>query len=215
MELPMTPAQQIALWADRLRDISALGLHFAHDPYDTERYRVVQDLALEMLAFATAEPLEHLEPLRAPIFARPTPLTVGDAAIIDTDGRMLLILRADNQLWAMPGGALEVGETPAEGVVREAQEETGILCEPIALVGVFDSRYCGSVSRHHLYQFVFLCKPLGASDTISPTQVHEVLASQWFTEDSLQTSLAPGHAQRIEAAFQVWREQQPAYFDRR
>jgi ADP-ribose pyrophosphatase YjhB (NUDIX family) len=215
MEFAMLPAQQIALWADRLRDLSAMGLHFAPDPYHTERYRSLQDLALEMLAFATGEPLEQVEPLRATIFARPTPMTVGDAAIIDADGRILLILRADNQQWAMPGGALEVGETPAEGVVREAREEAGILCEPTALVGVFDSRYCGSISRHHLYQMVFLCKPLAASDTVSATQAHEVVAIQWFTEDSLPSSLAPGHAHRIGLAFQVWREKQPAYFDRR
>jgi len=93
-----------------------------------------------MLALATGETWEQIEPLRATIFSKPTPVTGGDAAIIDDEGRILLIQRADNGLWAMPGGALEVGETPAEGVVREALEETGVHCQPIALVGVFDSR---------------------------------------------------------------------------
>lgn len=41
----------------------------------------------------------------------------------------------------MPGGGFRVGETPAEGPVREALEETGLKCEPVALVGVFDSRF--------------------------------------------------------------------------
>lgn len=122
----MLSARQIALWADRLRDISALGLHFTDSRYDRERYQAVQNVAMVMLVAATGEPVEELELLRATIFSRPTPLSVGDAAVIDDEGRILLVRRADNQKWAMPGEALEVGETPAEGVVREALEETGV-----------------------------------------------------------------------------------------
>jgi hypothetical protein len=111
----MTPAQQIALWADQLRDLSALGLHFADDKYNQDRYLIIQNIAMAMLALATNESMAEMEPLRAPIFSRPSPISVGDAAVIDDVGRILLIQRADNGLWAMPGGALEVGETPAEG----------------------------------------------------------------------------------------------------
>lgn len=91
----MTLAEQIALWADKLRDLSALGLYFADNIYDKERYQTVQDIAMAMFALATNEPLERLEPLRAPIFSRPTPLAAGDAAVIDDAGRILLIQRAD------------------------------------------------------------------------------------------------------------------------
>jgi hypothetical protein len=99
-------AERLAFWADRLRDISAMGLHFARSSYDKEHYEAVQSIAMEMLAVATSEPLEELEPLRAPVFSRPTPLAVGDAAVIDETGRILLVQRADNKKWAMPGGAL-------------------------------------------------------------------------------------------------------------
>ena len=99
------PSEQIALWADRLRDISANGLRFSENIYDQERYQAVQEIALQMMALATESSPIELEQLWAPIFARPTPLTVGDAAVIDESGRILLIQRADNQMWAMPGGA--------------------------------------------------------------------------------------------------------------
>ena len=97
----MKPAEQIALWADKLRDMSALGLYFADNPYDQERYRALQDMAMAMSALATGESLEQMEPLRAPVFSRPTPLAVGDAAVIDQEGRILLIRRADNGKWAL------------------------------------------------------------------------------------------------------------------
>ena len=79
----------------------------------------------------------------------------GTAAIIDDDGKILLMRRSDNRLWNMPGGILEVGETPAAGVVREALEETGVRCEPIALVGVYDNRMWETGVVQHLYKFTF------------------------------------------------------------
>jgi len=209
----MTPAQQIALWADRLRDISARGLHFSENVYDQAHYSAVQDIALEMLGLATGETLEQMEPLRAPVFSRGTPLAVGDAAVIDEEGHILLIRRADNGKWAMPGGALEVGETPAEGVVREALEETGVHCRAVSLVGVFDSRFCGSTSRHHLYQFLFLCEPLGHRDTKSPSHANEVLEVGWFSENGLPEDIDPGHVSRIPQAFRVWHGDHRAFFD--
>jgi ADP-ribose pyrophosphatase YjhB (NUDIX family) len=209
----MKPTQQITLWADRLRDVSAMGLLFTKNIHDQEAFRAVQSIAMEMLALATGESLEQIEPLRAPIFARPTPLAVGDAAVIDAQGRMLLIRRADNAKWAMPGGALEVGETPAEGVVREVLEETGVRCRAVALVGVFDSRLCGTLSRHHLYHFVFLCEPLADEAIGEPSHAVEVLDVGWFSEDRLPEDIDPGHVTRIPEALRVWRGDERAFFD--
>jgi len=209
----MTPAEQIALWSDRLRDISAMGLYFSKDVHDESAFRAVQTIAMEMLALATDRSIEQLEPLRAPVFSRPTPLSTGDAAIIDTRGRILLVKRADNGRWAMPGGALEVGETPAEGVVREALEETGVHCRAVSLVGIFDSRFSRSTSHHHLYQFTFLCEPLDERQPKPPSHAIEVLDLSWFPENSLPEDMDLGHLSRIPEAFRVWRGDSRAYFD--
>jgi ADP-ribose pyrophosphatase YjhB (NUDIX family) len=210
----MKPAEQIAAWADKLRDISATALLFTQNPQDREHFQQVQDIAMAMLALASSESLEKLEPLRAPLFSRPTPLAVGDAAVIDGSGRILLVKRADNGKWAMPGGALEVGETPAEGVVRETLEETGVHCRAVALVGVFDSRQCGTISRHHLYQMVFLCVPVVGMERETASHGHEVLDTGWFGEDELPEVMDPGHVSRIPEAFRLWRNEGGAYFDK-
>lgn len=210
----MSAAYSITLWADQLRDISATGLRYSPNIYDRENYQKIQDIALEMLALAVNESPAQLEPLRAPLMSRPTPLSTGDAAIINDRGCILLIRRADNQKWAMPGGALAVGETPAAGVIREAFEETGVRCKPVTLVGVHDSRYCGTTSPHHLYQFLFLCRPLDEGEVQTPpSHANEVLEVQWFAEDSLPANLDPGHVSRITEAFRVWRGDNQAYFD--
>jgi len=205
-------AQQLALWADRLRDVSAMGLHFTRDPYDAEHFRVVQQVAIEMMAAATGEPPEALEPLRETVFRRPTPVVGADAAIIDAGGRLLLIRRADNDLWAVPGGAIAVGETPAEGAEREALEETGVQCQAVKLAGVFDSRLWGSRSAHHLYHLVFVCEPVDAPVN-APSHAQEVHEVGWFCEQDIPADLSPGHGERMPYIWRAWRGGEP-HFDR-
>lgn len=211
----MLTARQISLWGDKLRDISAEGLSFNDvSVHDRERYQRLQDLAMEMMAAAAGGTLEELEPLRDIVFSRRMPMCGGDAAVIDNEGRILLIQHSRDGKWAMPGGAFQVGETPAEGAVREALEETGLKCEPVALVGVFDSRFQSSPTRFHLYQFVFLCRPLTGHDIGNASHAHETLDVGWFTDDALPRDLHPAHVSPIPQAFRVWRGETSAFFDK-
>ncbi|WP_457029464.1 NUDIX domain-containing protein [Kitasatospora sp. P5_F3] len=59
------------------------------------------------------------------------------AVVTDETGRLLLIHKTDNNLWALPGGGHDVGESVAETVVREVREETGIDVEVIAVTGLY------------------------------------------------------------------------------
>lgn len=59
------------------------------------------------------------------------------AFVQDEDGRILMIHRTDNDKWALPGGAQDVGETIAQTAVRETREETGIAIEITGLVGIY------------------------------------------------------------------------------
>lgn len=59
------------------------------------------------------------------------------AVVRDQDGRVLLIHRTDNDLWALPGGGHDIGERIADTVVREVQEETGIDVEVEAVSGLY------------------------------------------------------------------------------
>ncbi|MEO3820979.1 NUDIX domain-containing protein [Plantactinospora sp. B24E8] len=59
------------------------------------------------------------------------------AFVLDEHGRVLLIRRTDNDLWALPGGAQDFGEYIAETAVRETREEAGVDIEVLDVVGIY------------------------------------------------------------------------------
>jgi 8-oxo-dGTP pyrophosphatase MutT (NUDIX family) len=205
--------QRLRLWADDLRAIANEGLRWStENPYHIRRFERVRRIAAEL--FATQDPRddEVIEQLFSADPWHMAPYPCGDAAVFNARGEILLIQRTDNQLWAMPGGGFEVGETPAEGACREAWEESGIAVEPLSLIGVYDSRLTGSITTAHLYQFVFLCRP--RDPDAQPILSNETLDVGWYAEAALPP-LSPGHAPRIADAFRYWRgELGEAVFDK-
>jgi 8-oxo-dGTP diphosphatase len=62
-----------------------------------------------------------------------SPIRAASAAVF-RDGRVLIARRANPpQLWSLPGGKVEPGESDAQAAVREVREETGVDCEIVAL----------------------------------------------------------------------------------
>ena len=65
-------------------------------------------------------------------------LVVGSSAVVvDGEGRILLQRRSDSGNWALPGGAMDIGETFGESVVREVKEETGFDVQIERIIGVY------------------------------------------------------------------------------
>lgn len=59
------------------------------------------------------------------------------AVVTDEAGRILLVHKTDNDLWALPGGGMDLGESVIDAAVRETKEETGIDIEVTGLVGTY------------------------------------------------------------------------------
>jgi len=80
---------------------------------------------------------------------------VGVGAVLIHEGRVLLIRRGKEPLrgrWVVPGGTVELGETLEQALVREVEEETGLIVRPREIVAVFDriQRESGQVDYHYV-----------------------------------------------------------------
>ena len=79
--------------------------------------------------------VDHFEDPAAPKANSVVPSTT--AIVADNHGRIALVKRKDNELWALPGGGMELGESIEQGAIREVKEETGLDVEVVGLVGVY------------------------------------------------------------------------------
>ena len=59
------------------------------------------------------------------------------AIVVNDEGKILVLRRTDNARWALPGGAMDIGESIAQTAIREVREETGLEVEPVSIVGVY------------------------------------------------------------------------------
>jgi 8-oxo-dGTP pyrophosphatase MutT (NUDIX family) len=64
-------------------------------------------------------------------------IPAASAIIADAQGNILLHQRTDNDLWALPGGKMEVGESIGGTIVREVKEETGFEVRPKYVIGIY------------------------------------------------------------------------------
>ncbi|MCA1228641.1 NUDIX hydrolase [Saccharopolyspora sp. 6M] len=108
-------------------------------------------------------------------------LVVAVAAIVrDELGRLLMIERADNGLWAIPGGAQDLGETTRQAAIREVREETGVEVDVTDVAGIYsDPRHViayddGEVRQE--FSIVFQARRIGGVEKTSSEsrQVHWV-----------------------------------------
>lgn len=81
--------------------------------------------------------IDHFNDPDAP---RPNSIVIAVSAfVLDDDEQLLMIRRTDNGYYALPGGRHELGETMTQAVVRETEEETGIVVEVTGLVGIYSN----------------------------------------------------------------------------
>jgi mutator protein MutT len=117
-----------------------------------------------------------------------TQFTIGAFAIIENDCQeILLCYRDDLQLWNLPGGGLNDGEVPWEGVVREVQEETGLSVSVERLIGVYAKPETNDLV------FMFKCQRESGELTIS----EEAQNLQYFKSTEIPSNAIAKQVERI------------------
>jgi ADP-ribose pyrophosphatase YjhB (NUDIX family) len=126
------------------------------------------------------------------------------ALVVDREGRVLLAKRAiepDKGKWDCPGGFLEAGEHPLDGLRRELREETGLDVEPLRFHGAWMDEY--GESKEPTLNLYWICRADG-----EPQPDDDVAELRWFAPDELpgEDELAFHANARV---LDAWRNQQP------
>jgi len=112
--------------------------------------------------------------------------------VLDDAGRVLLVRHSNGGVWVAPGGAVDPDERPADAVVREVREETGLRVDPTALRGLFGGpefrvRYANGDETAYVMA-VYECRRL---DGELQADGVEILDVRWFEPEELEGLALP------------------------
>lgn len=131
------------------------------------------------------------------------------AAIRNGADEILLIHKTDNDLWALPGGGHDAGESITDTVVREVMEETGLTVEVIRLVGTYTNpahvmAYDDGEVRQQ-FSLCFECRWTGGTPREDGSETKEV---RWVAPVDLdQLTIHPSMRLRIDHALDETRKE--------
>jgi mutator protein MutT len=112
------------------------------------------------------------------------------AVILNEKGEILVIKRSDDGTWSLPAGAIDPDESPAQAVIREVAEETGLIVEIEKIIGVFGGKdFTWTYPNNDVVQYtvvVFLCRPVGGELSAIDGEAQELVYLSTMKDLNLQ-----------------------------
>ena len=110
-----------------------------------------------------------------------------NVVVTNDAGDILMIRRSDNGNWALPGGAIDLGESLTQAAVRETLEETGIRCEITGLVGIYTDPkhvifYTSNGEARQEFSIVLTARAVAGQ----PTPSSESTEVRWMPRDQVE-----------------------------
>lgn len=171
-------------WAQRLQAIAQIGLTFAKDPFDLDRYRQIREIAAEMLATGGEADVERVRDLFDQEIGYMTPKVDVRGVVFRGDTILLVREKLDGGRWTLPGGWADVGESASLATEREVWEEAGFRVKATKLLALLDrNKQNHPPYPFHAYKVFFRCELLDEEQHLTPNV--ETEESGWFAEDAL------------------------------
>lgn len=147
-------------WAREIQALAQTGSFFAENDWQRGRYFRLMEIAAEIVNTHTLLPMEVLVKSFQiqPGYATPK---IDVRGAVFQDERILLVKERVDGGWTMPGGWVDVGDTPSGSVEREVFEESGFRVEAARLIGVYDANRVEPMEFFHAFKIIFLCEILG------------------------------------------------------
>lgn len=123
--------------ADSLLAIAQNGLFFTKDVFDKERYLQIQKIAASIVTEKSSLNFDEILDLFSCEKGYATPKLDVRGAVFK-DNKILLVKEISDQLWTLPGGWVDINESPSEAVCKEILEESGFKTKAVKLMALYD-----------------------------------------------------------------------------
>ncbi|WP_103068744.1 NUDIX hydrolase [Aquimarina sediminis] len=196
----------------RVKSLSEIGLVYAQDEYDKERYEELHSISLELLGIISNKPLVALNDFFMPNKDYPTPKIDIRGIVLNKENQILLVKEKLDQKWSLPGGWGDIGFSPSEVIIKEIEEETGLQSKVSRLLALYDKKcHPHPPQPFYVYKMVFLCEVIeGRIDTsfdIEEARYFDIDKLPELSEDRiLQSQIEQLHTSVIKG-------DQKVYFD--
>lgn len=188
-------------YLDEVQSIARTGLHYSPTVFDRERFERLLALTSDAYADLTGVATVELRERFAQEIGYVTAKVGVELALVDGDGRLLVVRRADDGRWAIVSGYLDPNEHPSVGAAREAAEELGLDVRIDELVDVYH-RPAGDWGPHSLVSVLYLGIVVGGELDLAD---HEVLEARWAHLDDVEGPWHLEHRDRAADALARWR----------
>jgi ADP-ribose pyrophosphatase YjhB (NUDIX family) len=190
-------------WVQRLQSLVQSGITYSGNPYDIERYKAVQEITAEILATYTQTEMPIIRDLLDSQAGYATPKVDVRGVVFSGDKVLLVRELNDHGLWTLPGGWVDILDTPSSAVEREVWEESGYKVRALKLLALYDRNKHGHPPHpFHIFKLFFLCELLGGA----PLDNLETSQPTFFGEDEIPPlSLGRTTMEEIRRLFEHYR----------
>lgn len=138
------------------------------------------------------EQVDYISNLRKHIGTQPIIMCGANVIIIGADQKILLHHRTDRDLWGLPGGAMELGESTEETAVREVFEEVNLRCRDLELFNVYSGKdfYYQYPDGNEVYNVTvtYLCRDFEGEIAVDKSEGDE---ARFFALDDIPQNISP------------------------
>lgn len=197
-------------WISEIQAIAQSGLTYSNNEFDKERYIRLQEIIAELAAHCSGKQLNDVVNIFSLETGYATP-KIDVRSFILKKNKLLLVKERSDNLWTLPGGWVDVNESPSEAVIRETKEETGYDISAIKLLALWDKlKHDHPPQWPHAYKCFFYCEIISGE----PTENIEIAEQGFF--DLTDLPLLSRHRvteKQIIRLYELVCNSQPTQFD--
>jgi ADP-ribose pyrophosphatase YjhB (NUDIX family) len=172
-------------WAREIQALAQTGHHYAKDDYQRDRCTRLMEIAAAMISENSGLDFLPLAKAFLSQIGYATPKIDVRAAVFK-DQKLLMVRERLDGGWTLPGGWVDVGDTPSKAAERETWEEAGFHVQALKVIGVYDANRANPLEVFHAFKVVFQCSILDGE----PRPSNETSEVKFFAQDEIPAAFS-------------------------